>query len=74
MKNLIVRTLMSIIFAVMALAATSRAQSIQVIKVHIPFEFNFGGHSFPAGAYSLVQPRPHFLELRDSRDTLSPRF
>jgi hypothetical protein len=67
MKNLIVRTLMSIIFAVMALAATSRAQSIQVIKVNIPFEFSFGGHSFPAGEYSLVQPRPHFLELRDSR-------
>jgi hypothetical protein len=68
MKNLIARTFMSVMFAVMALAVTSPAQSIQVIKVDIPFEFSFGGHSFPAGAYSLVQPRQHFLELRDSRE------
>ena len=68
MKNLIARMLMSVMFVVIALAATSPAQSIQVIKVNIPFEFSFGGHSFPAGAYSLVQPRPHFLELRDSRE------
>jgi hypothetical protein len=59
---------MSVMFVVMAMAATSPAQSSQVIKVNIPFEFSFGGHSFPAGPYSLVQPRPHFLELRDSRE------
>ena len=68
MNNLIARTLMSVMFAVMALAATSPAQSIQVMKVNIPFEFSFGGTSFPAGAYSLVQPRQHFLELRDSQE------
>jgi hypothetical protein len=55
-------------FAVVVLGATAPAQSIQVIKVNIPFEFSFGDHSFPAGQYSLVQPRPHFLELRDSRE------
>jgi hypothetical protein len=70
MKNLIARTFMSIMFAVMALAATSRAQSIQVIKVNIPFEFNFGGHSFPAGAYSLVQPRRSCVRMPESRQTL----
>jgi hypothetical protein len=68
MKNLIARTFMAVMFAVVALAGTSPAQSIQVIKVNIPFEFSFGDHSFPAGEYSLVQPRQHFLELRDSKE------
>jgi hypothetical protein len=68
MKTLIARTLMSVMFAVVGLGATAPAQSIQVIKVNIPFEFSFGDRSFPAGRYSLVQPRPHFLELRDSRE------
>jgi hypothetical protein len=67
MKKLIARTLMSVTFAIIGLAATAPAQSVQVIKVNIPFEFSFGNRSFPAGPYSLVQPRPHFLELRDSR-------
>jgi hypothetical protein len=68
MKNLIARTLMSVMFVAVVLVATVPAQSIQVLKVNIPFEFSFGDHNFPAGQYSLVQPRPHFLELRDSRE------
>jgi len=49
------------------LAAIAPAQSTYAMKVNIPFEFSFGDHRFPAGEYSLVQPRQHFLELRDSR-------
>jgi hypothetical protein len=68
MKNLMARTFMSVMFAVAGLGATAPAQSIQVIKVDIPFEFSFGDHNFPAGQYLLARPRPHFLELRDSRE------
>ncbi len=31
----------------------AQAQS-KVITANIPFEFNFGGKTFPAGDYSLV--------------------
>jgi hypothetical protein len=67
MKKLIARTFMSVMFVAVVLAATAPAQSIQVIKVNIPFDFSFDGRMHPAGQYSLVQPRPHFLELRDSQ-------
>jgi hypothetical protein len=45
----------------------AQAQSTSVIKVNVPFEFNFGDRTFPAGEYSLVQPMQHLLVLRDSR-------
>jgi len=67
MKNPIARALMSVMFAIVVLAVAAPAQSIQVIRVKVPFEFSFGDHSFPAGQYSLVRPRPHLLELRDPR-------
>lgn len=47
--------------------ASSAQVSTRVIKVRIPFEFNVGDKSFPAGDYSVCQPMQHFLELRDSR-------
>jgi hypothetical protein len=42
------------------------AQTDQVIKVKIPFEFNVGHQSFPAGEYSIATDAPGFLALRDS--------
>lgn len=67
MKQLVARTLMLLTLAVMGLTMTAQAQITSVIKVNIPFEFNFGGRTFPAGEYSLMQPMQHLLVLRDSR-------
>jgi hypothetical protein len=67
MKQLIARTLTSLTLAMVGLAATAPAQSMPVMKVKVPFEFNFGEHTFPAGNYSLEQRLQHFLVLRDSR-------
>ncbi len=65
MKHLIARTLTSLMLAVVPVAV--QAQSPQVIKASIPFEFNFGGKTLPAGDYSLHQTQQRVLVLRDSR-------
>jgi hypothetical protein len=52
---------------VVGLAMTAPAQSAPIIKVTIPFDFDFGKQTFPAGEYTLAQPMQHFLVLRDSR-------
>ena len=68
MKQLIARTLTSLMLVVVWLAATAQAQSTPlVIKVKIPFEFSIGDRTFPPGYYSLVQPLQHLLALRDAR-------
>ena len=68
MKQLITRTLTSLMLAVVWLATTAPAQSTPlVIKVNIPFEFSIGDRTFPPGDYSLVQPLQHLLALRDAR-------
>jgi hypothetical protein len=67
MVRLIVRTLTLIMLAVVGTTVTAAAQSVRVTKVNIPFEFNFGNRSFPAGDYSIVQSQPHFLMLRNSQ-------
>jgi hypothetical protein len=67
MKQLIARTLASVLLIVMSAAGLAHGQVTSwVIKVNIPFEFNVGDKTFPAGAYSLVQPVQHYLVLRDS--------
>jgi hypothetical protein len=68
MKQLIGRTLASVLLIVMSVAGWAHGQvTTWLIKVNIPFEFNVGDKTFPAGDYSLVQPLQHFLVLRDSR-------
>jgi hypothetical protein len=68
MKQLIARTLTSLLLAVGFLAGTANGQATSwVVRVNIPFEFNVGNKTFPAGSYSLAQPLQHFLVLRDSR-------
>jgi len=66
--KLIGRALTSLLLFVVFLGGAIYGQtSDSVIKVKIPFEFNVGDKSFPAGDYSLVQPMQHFLVLRDAR-------
>jgi len=76
MKQLITRTLTSLMLAVVWLATTAPAQSTPlVIKVNIPFEFSIGDRTFPPGDYSLVQPLQHLLALRDARgQTIASAF
>jgi hypothetical protein len=67
MKNLVTRTLTSLLLGVLSLGYTAQAQRIErVIDVNIPFEFNVGNQTFLAGRYSLVSLTPSLLELRDA--------
>jgi hypothetical protein len=70
MKHLIAHTLTTLLLVMAGLAATASAQSLpnKVVKVHIPFEFNLGDKTFPAGDYSLTEPMQNLLVLRDSND------
>ena len=52
----------------LAVAASAQSTADKLVKVHIPFEFNFADKTFPAGDYSLTQPMQNLLVLRDSRD------
>jgi hypothetical protein len=68
MNYLIQRTMTSLVLAVVCFAGTTYAQSSpKVITAHIPFEFNVGGQTFPAGDYSVTQPLQNVLALRDGR-------
>ena len=67
MKNLVGRTLTSLLLGVLSLGPAARAQSIErVIKANIPFEFSVDGKIFPAGKYRLVSVSPEVLQLRDA--------
>ena len=66
MKRMFARTLILLTLVVMGLAMAAPAQSTPILKANIPFEFSFGGQTFPAGNYSVVTPLQHALELRDS--------
>src|ERR1700682_5502092 len=68
MKNFVERTVTSLLLGVLAFGYTAHAQRTQrVIQVNIPFEFNVGDQTFPAGNYSLVRLEPTLLELRDAQ-------
>jgi hypothetical protein len=61
-------TVTALVLAVAWFAGTSHAQDTSVkIKAHIPFEFNVGDKTFPAGNYSITRPLQNFLALRDDR-------
>ena len=75
MKYLLVRKWISLMVVLMAVMASAHAQSTTVIKVSIPFEFQFGNQTFPAGDYSLTQPEQHVMVLRNARGvTVAQRF
>ena len=68
MKNLVARTLTSLLLGVLTLGPSAQAQHAErVIKVNIPFEFSVGNQVFPAGNYSLVSTAPALLDLRDAK-------
>ena len=64
MKNRIERVLASILFGVLTLSSTVRAQQAErAIKVDIPFDFVVGDEIFSPGRYSVVIVGPAWLEL-----------
>ena len=66
MKNLFTRIVTMLTLAVACLPVLAQSQSKPMIKVNIPFEFNIGKKTFPAGEYTLLQPMRHFIVLRDA--------
>ncbi len=52
------------------LAKVHAEPALWTMKVNVPFEFNVGNKTVPAGEYRLVQSMQHFLELRDARGHL----
>jgi hypothetical protein len=74
MKNLVARTLTSLLLGVLTLGPVAQAQRAeQVIKANIPFEFSVGDQVFPAGNYSLVSTPPALLDLRDAQGHIVAR-
>jgi hypothetical protein len=67
MKRIVALTLASLVLVVAELAVTAQAQSGKMIKVEIPFSFTLGKQTFPAGYYTILQPRQDLMVLRDSR-------
>jgi hypothetical protein len=39
-----------------------------ILKVDVPFEFNVGKKTYPAGSYQIVRTAPYTLALRDSKN------
>lgn len=66
MATQIVRDVKLLMVAVIALTVTAHPQSVNATRVKIPFQFNIGQQSFPAGDYSVIQPEQHVLVLRNS--------
>ena len=68
MKKLVARTLMFLLLGVLMFGSSALAQRVErVIQANIPFDFNVGSQTFPAGNYSLVSSAPALLELRDDK-------
>ena len=66
MKKLVARTLMFLLLGVLMFGSSALAQRVErVIQANIPFDFNVGSQTFPAGNYSLVSSAPALLALRD---------
>jgi len=59
----------SLMVVVLLLATAGYAQYVQrlILKVDVPFEFNVGKKTFPAGEYLVVRIAPYTLALRDSK-------
>jgi hypothetical protein len=68
MKHVVASAINALFSAVLLLAANAHGQYLsQVIKVRVPFAFDVGNKTFPAGDYSVLQTAPYLLSLRDSQ-------
>lgn len=67
MKRLVASSVSTMSLAVLLFVGAHGQTANHVIKVQIPFAFEVGNKTFPAGAYSLLQSAPYLISLRDSR-------
>lgn len=75
MKSLVTRIFSALMLTVVFLPAFAHAQHTSAIKVSIPFEFSFGGKTYPAGDYSVTEPLQHFVVLQNENGKpLAGRF
>ena len=66
MKRLVAPAISSLFLAVLLLTGYAHGQYVsQAIKVRVPFAFDVGDKTFPAGDYSVLQTAPYLLSLRD---------
>jgi len=76
MNQIIQNTLRLFAFSAVCFALAISAQASQrTIKVHIPFEFNVGQQTFPAGDYSVSQTLEDVVALKNDRgQTIASAF
>ena len=67
MKRLVALSVSVMFLTVLLVAGAYGQTAAHIIKVKIPFAFEVGDKTFPAGAYSLLQSAPYLISLRDSR-------
>ena len=66
--KLIGRTALSFLLMAWSVTGIAQAQFVAwVVKADIPFQFQVGRKTFPAGSYSLIRTGSYTLMLRDSR-------
>jgi len=68
MNRLVGLSISALFVAVLLFVGNAHGQYAgQAIKVRVPFAFEVGDKTFPAGDYSVFQTAPYLLNLRDSR-------
>jgi hypothetical protein len=68
MKHGIALTINVLLLSVLLLTGIAQSQYVsRIIKVRVPFAFEVGARTLPAGEYSLVKTGSHQLSLRNSR-------
>jgi hypothetical protein len=71
MQIAITRLLTTLLPAVLLFVGTAPGQYAQrTMRATVPFEFTVGNKIFSAGEYSIVNPAPDRLDVRDSRGHL----
>lgn len=67
MKRLVASSVSAMLLTVLLFAGVHAQTADHIIKVKIPFAFEVGDKTFPAGAYSFLQSAPYLICLRDSQ-------
>jgi len=66
MTRLVASGTSALFLAVLLLVGNAHGQYVsRAIKVSVPFTFDVGDKTFPAGDYSVLQTAPYLLSLRD---------
>jgi len=64
-RNYMLRTLLAATLLVLVVAMAQAQMPTDAVKVNIPFSFNIGAQTFPAGEYTLKPLLAHAVLLRN---------